>query len=61
VTREGALVRSLYNLAFTVPGKLAAGTIIHAALRIVFDYKDGSSRRCRPGWATSSSRRFIWC
>src|SRR5262249_38213631 len=40
-TRDGALVRSLYNLAFAAPGALAAGAMIHATLRIVFDYRGG--------------------
>jgi uncharacterized protein with NAD-binding domain and iron-sulfur cluster len=48
-TRDGALVRSLYNLAFAAPGGLSAGTMIHAALRIVLDYRGGLFQKMQAG------------
>jgi uncharacterized protein with NAD-binding domain and iron-sulfur cluster len=49
VLRDGALVRSLYNLAFTAPGNLAAGAMTHAALRMVLDYKGGIFQKMQAG------------
>jgi uncharacterized protein with NAD-binding domain and iron-sulfur cluster len=49
VMRDGALVRSLYNLAFSAPGQLAAGTMVHAALRILLTYKEGIFQKMQAG------------
>jgi uncharacterized protein with NAD-binding domain and iron-sulfur cluster len=38
-TRRSALVRSLYNLGFSLPGEIAAGTAIQGVLRMVFTYR----------------------
>lgn len=48
-THQGALVRSLYNLAFAGATKVAAGTMIHATLRILFDYKSGVFQKMNAG------------
>jgi uncharacterized protein with NAD-binding domain and iron-sulfur cluster len=48
-TRDGTLVRSQYNLAFTREGQLSAGAMIHAALRILFDYKGGIFQKMQAG------------
>jgi uncharacterized protein with NAD-binding domain and iron-sulfur cluster len=39
ITRESALVRSVYNLSFTGPGQGAAGTALHGILRLLFTYR----------------------
>jgi uncharacterized protein with NAD-binding domain and iron-sulfur cluster len=48
-TFNGALVQSLYNLAFSGSHEIAAGTIIHATLRILLDYKGGVFQKMQAG------------
>ena len=39
ITRDSALIRSVYNLTFTGPGEAAAGTAIHGIMRMLFTYR----------------------
>jgi uncharacterized protein with NAD-binding domain and iron-sulfur cluster len=39
VTRDSALIRSVYNLVFSGPGEAAAGTAIHGIMRMLFTYR----------------------
>jgi uncharacterized protein with NAD-binding domain and iron-sulfur cluster len=43
------LTRSLYNLMFTPVGRGAAGTMIHATLQIIFNYRGGVFNKMQAG------------
>ncbi len=46
---DSALVRAIYNAAFTGPGQAAAGTAIHGTLRLLFDYKQAIFHKMQAG------------
>ncbi len=49
MARESTLIRSVYNLAFTVPGQAAAGSAIQGILRMVFGYKEAIFQKMQAG------------
>jgi uncharacterized protein with NAD-binding domain and iron-sulfur cluster len=49
LTCDGALVRGFYDLMFTTPGNAAAGTLLHAALRLALDYKGSVFQKMQAG------------
>ncbi|WP_437590687.1 NAD(P)-binding protein [Sorangium sp. So ce1000] len=49
IARESAPVRSIYNLVFSAPGQIAAGTLIHGVMRMTFGYKGAIFQKMQAG------------
>lgn len=49
ITCDSALLRAIYNVAFTLPGQAAAGTAIHGVLRMLFAYKEAVFQKMQAG------------
>ncbi|WP_437508805.1 NAD(P)-binding protein [Sorangium sp. So ce1099] len=49
IARESAPVRSIYNLVFSAPGQIAAGTLIHGVMRMTLGYKEAIFQKMQAG------------
>jgi uncharacterized protein with NAD-binding domain and iron-sulfur cluster len=49
VACDSALVRAVYNIAFTAPGQAAAGTAMHGILKMALTYKEAVFQKMQAG------------